>query len=461
MAGAHRATLRESDTARSFYSALGATALVFSLLSGLMFMLAASYATGQTHPWRLWWLAVLWTAVMACIERLILQVPNGRMVPLVIAAVPRLAVSVLIALTISGVAGLAIYKPEINSYLVEQQAQALRKIGPEVDRIYSPPTLAAKKEIARLAGLERRVDDRIPREELRSQLSRTGTGLCTARCQYYATLAANDGAELAGMKGAFQRRFAQLGTQIGQLHKDAEHLLTDRRSSVLQQNGILARTNALSQISKTEPSVKYQVLLLRLLLVALDLTAFAAKIVRLISVKDDPYEKNLEGRRAEEALTGARRLEQSRTEAARFHDEGRAARRRNRWLADAEDFEHFDTEQSANTTRAQDRPEPIEGNSLGAFISDMQDWETRPIRVPANLRRGGFIGLGLLFFTLVGSIVLSASGLIMVGATLLGAVGLLAYTRGFRTAPAWALRAIFATLLSGIGMPFLILLLSI
>jgi hypothetical protein len=91
----------------------------------------------------------------------------------------------------------------------------------------------------------------------------------------------------------------------------------------------------------------------------------------------------------------------------------------------------------------------------------MQDWETRPVQVPATLRRGGFIGLGLLLVTLAGSIVFGASGVVLVGATLLGAVSLLAFTRGFRTAPDWGLRAIFVTLLSGIGMPFLILLLNI
>ena len=460
-AGAHLPTLRESETERPFYSALGAAALVFSCLSGLMFMLAASFATGQTHPWRLWWLAVLWTAVMVCIERLILQVPNGRIIPLVIAAVPRLAVSVLIALTVSEVAGLAMYKPEINSYLVEQRAKALATIGPEVDRIYGPKTLEAKNEITRLKFNERKVEDRIAREDLRSQQSQTSTGACAIRCGYYKKLADDDRRLLATMRSRNQGRFAGRRAQVRRLRDEAQQLRTDRRRSVIEQDGLLARVNALSQIAKTEPAVHYMVLLLRLLLVALDLTAFAAKLVRVLTVKNSPYDKNLEGRRAEESLTGEERLEGSRTREAQIHDEGRAARRRNRWRADAEDFERFDTDGKRYTGAAGGHAAPIEGHSLGEFTSDMTDWETRPIRVPDTVRRGGFIGLGLLLVTLLGSIVLSADGLIVVGAALLAGVGLLAFTRGFRTAPGWALRAIFATLLTGIAMPFLILLLNL
>lgn len=460
-AGAHLPTLRESETDRPFYSALGAAALVFSCLSGLMFMLAASYATGQEHPWRLWWLAVLWTAVMVCLERLILQVPNGRLISLVIAAVPRLAVSVLIALTVSEIAGFAIYKPEINSYLVEQRAKDLDKIGPEVDRIYGPKMAEAKNEITRLKANERKVEDRVAREDLRSQQSKTNTGACAIRCRYYKKLADDDRRLLATMRSRNVGRFAGRRAQLRRLRDESRQLRKARRRSVIEQDGLLARTNALSQIAKTEPAVHYMVTLLRLLLVALDLTAFAAKLVRVLTVKNDPYSKNLEGRRAEESLTGEERLERSRTEGARIRDEGKATRRRNRRRADAEDFERFDTDGNGHTGGATGHAAPIEGHSLGEFTSDMTDWETRPIRVPSALRRGGFIGLGLLLGTLVGSVVLGAHGVVVVGVALLGAVGLSAFTRGFHTAPDWALRAIFMTLLTGIALPFLILLLNL
>jgi hypothetical protein len=363
-------------------------------------------------------------------------------------------------LTVSEVAGLAIYKPEINSHLVEQRAKALAKIGPEVDGIYGPKTSEAKKEITRLKFNERKVEDRIVREDLRSQQAQTSTGACAIRCGYYKKLADDDRRLLATMKRRNEGRFAGRRAQLRRLRDEAQQLRKDRRRSVIEQDGLLARVNALSQIAKTEPAVHYMVLLLRLLLVALDLTAFAAKLVRVLTVKNSPYDKNLEGRRAEESLAGEERLEGSRTRKAKIHDEGRAARRRNRWRADAEEFERFDTDDKAYTDGA-GHAAPIEGHSLGEFTSDMTDWETRPIRVPDTVRRGGFIGLGLLLATLAGSIVLGASGLFVVGAALLAGVGLLVFTRGFRTAPDWALRAIFATLLTGIAMPFLILLLNL
>ena len=301
-AGAHLPTLRESEADRSFYSALGAATLVFSCLSGLMFMLAASYATHQANPWRLWWLAILWMLVMICIERTILQI--SRPMPLVIAAAPRVAISVLIALTVSDIAGLAIYKPEINSYLSKQRAEALAKISPDVSSTYGPKILAVKNEITRLEHKERTVENRIARWVLRSQQSVTKTGVCAIRCRYYAKRAANDRQLLAS---DHRRNHARVVSQLHRLRAESRQLRIDRRRAVLEQDGTRARLEALSHIKRTEPTVKHIVLLLAVFLVALDLTAVAAKVIRLWTVRNSPYSTNLETCLAEEGLTGKER----------------------------------------------------------------------------------------------------------------------------------------------------------
>lgn len=460
-AGAHVRALRQAGSDRPFYSALGACVIAFSILNGLMFMVAAGYVSGAQEPWSLWPVGVTWALVMVCVERLILQISGTKILPLVLASLPRLALSVLIAMTVAGVAALAIYKPEINNYLTAQQAKQLQALGPQVDAIYKPRIDAAKGEVARLKANVRKVEDRIAREDMRAEQALAPDGTCAARCAYYQDLAADDRDQLAAMRTRNDGRFAGRSKQVDQLLKQRRDTLRIRREAIRQQNGLLAREHALAQIKKKDPAVSRQVLLLTLLLVALDLTALMAKVLRLVTVKDGSYEKVLAGLRAQERLVGQEYEEDAKTEEARLRDEGKATRRRNRARADGSDLFGFDGDDVVS--HAADG-EPIEGFSLSDFVDEMDKepaWEARPITVPAALRRGGFIGLALLLVGAAIAVAFGATGVVLLVVAVASALGLLAYTRGFRRAPAWSLRGIFLTLVAGLFLPPLVLLLNL
>lgn len=456
--GAHLPTVRESDSARPFYTALGACVLIFSCLNGLLFTLAAAYATRQPHPAHLWWLGLLWIGVMLSIERLILQISSGRLLPVLAASIPRVTVSVLIALVVSEVAGLAFYKPEIRSYLSKQQAQQLAQVNHDVDRIYAGKIEQNKNDIARLSANVRKVEERIAREDLHAQQRVDATGYCTTRCRYYRELARGDRQQLAAMQARNRPRFANDRAENRQLAGQRAQTLHERRSSVIEQDGLLARTHALSEIQRRDSSVNTRVWEILLLLFAIDLTPFAAKLVYLLTVKDGSYEKNLAGRRAAEGLAGDQRMEWARSQRSRFKTEGRAARRRSQWEAEGEEFSRYG---DVYDSPASDEFVPeVESFDLTEYTERMQDWEHRPVVVPPVLRRGGLVGIALLAATLVVSLLVDARGGLLFGALVLAALGLLIRTRGFRVAPAWALRAIFAALVLGLIAPFALLILD-
>jgi Domain of unknown function (DUF4407) len=454
--GADLRALRESDTDRPFYSALGACALFFSLLSAFLVMSAVSYVTHVHHVWSLWWVLPLWTAIMSSLERLMLQVAGDRIVALVIVVIPRLAVSLLVAFSVGQIFALKAFEPEINDIITEQQLVTLRKVGPAVDDIYAGRINDLKGDVAMLQAHVTKVEKRIESENLRASERQRVEGGCGDRCTYLHGLAERDGERLDQMKTRNVDRIKDDNTKVAQLETERAAVLRKRIGDVRQKDGLLARKAALGKLQKQDAGVDYEVRLITLLLIALDLSAFAAKIVRVLTVKDSAYDKNVAGRRAQEGLAGDRRLEDAKTEQAKIRDEGRAARRRNKWNAEAQEFAHagFDSGDVLGGT-------PIDGASLGDYAERMEDWERRSVVVPSPLRMGGAIGLALLVLTAVAAVLAGAQGAVIAVLAAAGGVALCAGTRGFGRAQAWALRPIFLTFVGGLAIPLVVLLLNV
>jgi hypothetical protein len=458
-AGADLRALRESGTDRPFYSALGACALFFSLLSAFLVMSAVAYVTHTRDTWALWWILPLWTAVMTSLERLMLQVAGDRVVALLVAALPRLAVSILIALGVGEMFALKAFEPEIADVIAAQQFAEMQSVGPALSRIYDQRIDAARSDIAFLRRNERKVQNRIAREELRAAQALAEEGTCGEHCTYFRKLAAADRTQLAWMQDRNRERIARDRDRITALEADRQDDARERRRAIMHKDGLLARKAALHKLQKQNAGVAFEVWLLRLLLIALDLSAFTAKVVRCLTVKDSAYDKNVAGRRAEEGLLGDLRLERSHTERARIRDEARAARRRNKWRADAEEFTHAGADGFDPGTASGGAP--IDGYTLAEFTDDMQDWERRPILVPGSLRAGGAVGLGLLVLTAVAAVLAGAHGLVLAVVAAAAGTALCITTRGFRQAQAWALWPIFATFVCGLTLPPVLLLLNL
>ena len=89
----------------------------------------------------------------------------------------------------------------------------------------------------------------------------------------------------------------------------------------------------------------------------------------------------------------------------------------------------------------------------------MEPHESRPVPVPEPLRRGALTGTALIAGLTVLTFVISAvtgrpvSGSWIAVVTLVPLAGLAIYTKGFTSAPAWALRGSFVVLVAGLVMP--------
>jgi len=107
--------------------------------------------------------------------------------------------------------------------------------------------------------------------------------------------------------------------------------------------------------------------------------------------------------------------------------------------------------------------DPIEARSLRSFVEDLEIHEEQFVPVPAELTRAGVIG-GLLIGALTVLATLwttfthqSVTGTWLIVIAFVAAAALAAYTHGFRSAPAWALRPIFWTLIVGIFLPLIVI----
>jgi hypothetical protein len=107
--------------------------------------------------------------------------------------------------------------------------------------------------------------------------------------------------------------------------------------------------------------------------------------------------------------------------------------------------------------------DPIEARSLGNFADEWERHEDEFIPVPSALTRAGVIGASL-----IGALAVLATlwttfthhgvtGMWLVVIAFVAAAALAAYTHGFRSAPMWALRPIFWTLIVGSVLPLIVL----
>lgn len=111
------------------------------------------------------------------------------------------------------------------------------------------------------------------------------------------------------------------------------------------------------------------------------------------------------------------------------------------------------------------RPSPVEGLNLADYVEDFRGHgihEMMPVPVKRDLALAGWLGTALLAALALGTGFYSdASGRLinaewLVWLVALGAVSLAVFTKGFRQAPDWALKACFAILIAGLVMPLLI-----
>jgi hypothetical protein len=411
---------------------------------------------------------------MICVERLVLQLTATKIRWLVIGLVPRIALSLLVAVGMEPVI-LRINQSEINEHLSENVTNTIRVADKAAENHYVPLIESDYHQIAGIRAQQTGLTKRSERYRFLSSCeastpscSTTGRAGCGAYCAHYTREANNISSQLLVVEPQNLARIAYLQRDIKNQQTAMHTQEASRRKAITESNGLSARLEALGAIEKKHPSVKGEVWFFRLLFVVLDLLPLSMKVMRMLSLESAPYE---------EACKAARRRDMVRIKRQNASASVEEKRDRARERADIDvdqvsirlDKERRIEEVHETNPSGHGAPHafrasaPIDAWDLDTFVEEMTPHETRPVSVPAELRRGGFVGLTILLVmagamglwsSLTGHS-LAGTGIVLVCLGLV--VIFLAYTRGFRHAAAWALQAIFASLLLGLVLPIIIL----
>ncbi len=472
-AGADREALAAAPSEKTFYDALGVVVFLISCVSGCAAWLAASYAA-QVSPRDIWWVAPGWAFFILCIERLILQLPSKSSGWLIVGLLPRVLLSLLVAVGMEPLI-LLFNKSEIDRYIngkVTHEYRAAQTAGKDY---FSPKIEAAEEHLAEIRRTETKLETRVSHWRFLHKCE-AEVATCSASHKlglgpYWerdAREAQTAEADLQRVRPEDRRQIRQADEEVTSLREAQKRQEAKEHEAIAGSNGFSARFAALGALERKDPLIIAEVWFLRVLFVVVDLIPLTTKVWRMFAVKPAPYDEAYAAARRKDALDAKEKEAANDVRGARIDDEAAAEIDINRTKI------HLDAERQMDDAYAagggpdaarpnadQDRP-TISAWSLATFAENMTAHETQPVSVPSALRRGGFVGLAAFAGLAVamqiwGAAFTGMSGLWLVLACLVAYAALATYTRGFSHAPAWALRPIFAGLLISFFLPVLIL----
>jgi hypothetical protein len=455
--------MRKGRSERQFYLALAVVICFLSVASGLATTIAAGYWLDRPAT-SLWWIGIAWTLFMALgVEPLVLQVAATRKpLQLLIASVPRVLVSLLVTFQIAEMVILSFNAQTITSYLGNQHKAAAAAVRAQLHAEFDPRIAMQHDLVNTMRGQETWLAKRVERDRFLSQLAKT-----EEYREHYAQLQLQAQARLDAARERHAPRFVTAGDTIARLTDERDTEITRRIAQIRADHGLTAREKALSALRKQDATLDHQVWYLRAFFLVLDLLPLTLKLARVLTVKS-PLDDIVEAQRERERVNAFAMQEAAKTERERIAEQGRADRDVNSADIQTEADERIaDAYGDAPAPRGHRRGPAgrVSGYSLGDFVDHMSAHESVPVEISRELRRAGLVGaaliLGLAALMGIVSPIAHLSGMWLV-AIMLGLVALLAaWTRGFRRAPAWGLRATFATLIAGLALPVVILALNV
>jgi hypothetical protein len=253
-AGADRRVLAHVPSERSFFDAQGLVIFAMACVTGFAVAVAGSgwWSVPITH---VLWLGVVWAAVICIVDRLIYKSFGTNRLTNLGLAVPRAALSLMLALVLGLPMVQFIFKPSIANQLTQTSALEQKH-----------------DKFTRLSGCEN--DD-----PSCSHTHRTG---CGHWCRYYARQAAAARAALDRDRPVDRKKIAGLRAKIAAWQASEAHETTARVSAIAHDQDLLARAQALSAIEKQHPEVSRYVLFVLGLFVCLDLIALVMKLSHLL-----------------------------------------------------------------------------------------------------------------------------------------------------------------------------------
>ena len=306
-AGGDDFVLGKVPSEASFLNGLGMWVAGMALVSGFGMTVAASqwWSTSITS---VLWVLPLWAVLYCLIERLVLKSFGTSWVWNLVLTVPRLALSLAIALVIGLPIAQVIYSGSINDELSKTTTARIHEATNQITRTYDAKIAAAQKEIsaaqAREANLQRKVTNSRFLADCEaglqscSQTHKLGRGPYFRRDSRRAAAAA---AELKRARPQIEATIAANRRKIALWRTEESTQLANRVATIKADRDFLARQAALDRVEKANPAVTKYVEFFLAFLIAIDLVALMLKLTHLFST-GGAYERSAAALRANDLV---------------------------------------------------------------------------------------------------------------------------------------------------------------
>ena len=306
-AGGDGYVLRNVPSEASFLNGLGMWVAGMAIVSGFGMTVAASqwWSTSITS---VLWVLPLWAVLYCLIERLVLKSFGTSWAWNLVLTIPRLVLSLAIALVIGLPVAQVIYSGSINDELSKTTTTRIHQATNEITRTYGAKIAAAQKEItvaqAEEASLQRQVTNSRFLADCEAGLQTCSQTHKLGRGPYFrrdARRAAAAAAELKRARPQIESTIAANRRKIEIWRAAESSQIANRIATIKADRDFLARQAALERVEKASPAVRKYVEFFLAFLIAIDLVALMLKLTHLFST-GGAYERSAAALRANDLV---------------------------------------------------------------------------------------------------------------------------------------------------------------
>jgi hypothetical protein len=250
------------------------------------------------------WVLPLWAVLYCLIERLVLKSFGTSWAWNLLLTIPRLLLSLAIALVVGLPMAQVIYSGSINDELSRTTTARIHQATADVTRTYDARIAAAQKEMAaaqtREASLGRQVTQSrflAECEAGEASCSQTHKLGCGPYCKRDARRAAAAAAALKAVRPQLEATIAADRRKIALWRTSESGQLASRVAAIRADRDFLARQAALDRVEKANPAVRKYVEFFLAFLIAIDLVALLLKLTHLLGT-GGAYERSAAALRA-------------------------------------------------------------------------------------------------------------------------------------------------------------------
>ena len=316
----------------SFLNGLGMWVVGMAVVSGFAMTVAASQ-WWSTSIVSVLWVVPLWAVLYCLIERLVLKSFGTSRLGNLVLTIPRLLLSLAIALVVGLPMAQVIYSGSINDEVSKTTTARIQQATADITRTYDARIADAQKEVDAARSQEASLQRQVTNSTFLSQCEAGETSCsqthklgCGPYCKRDARRAAAAAAALRSARPQIEATIAADRHKIALWRTAARTQLASRTAAIKADRDFLSRQAALDRVERANPAVRKYVLFFLAFLIALDLVAILLKLIHLFST-GGAYERSAAALQSTDLVEVHRLQERATVTTRRISLEARAEER--------------------------------------------------------------------------------------------------------------------------------------